>query len=413
MTAVKNNVISILPDGGKVGGVSSWAFELTQALKAAQIPAQLFIHEWQGAISDSQLLRGPDVKFIPISLLDAQVAPWTLRRFFKLYRHHLPATLIPNYSYMSYAICAQLAQAYPDQIRVLGMCHTDQAYYYDLLDYYEPIIDTFVGVSAEISERLRAMFPQRYGDIQTRAYAVQESQLGRRKFHTSGPIRLLYAGRLIEFQKRISDLIELANLLVARGVDFELELLGEGKDQANFLKRLNEAPQAVRGRVRVRPPVNLEHMPQEWHAADISVLVSDFEGTSIAMLESMAQGCIPVVTQVSGTAAVIRSGQNGFSVSVGDLASMADRIQQLAQDPGLRARLSAAAQRTTQDHHSPGPYQAWLQSQLTALWSKPDRTWPSGRAVVPAKVQMSIFKPRLGLHKRWLKWRSSRMSRQL
>jgi len=50
-----------------------------------------------------------------------------------------------------------------------------------------------------------------------------------------------------------------------------------------------------------------------WQTADVCVLVSEYEGTSVSMLEAMAAGCVPVVTKVSGTADVIQPGINGFT----------------------------------------------------------------------------------------------------
>src|SRR5262245_40405014 len=40
-------------------------------------------------------------------------------------------------------------------------------------------------------------------------------------------------------------------------------------------------------------------MTDLWASSDISILFSEFEGMSISMLESMGQGCVPIVTDVS------------------------------------------------------------------------------------------------------------------
>ena len=60
---------------------------------------------------------------------------------------------------------------------------------------------------------------------------------------------------------------------------------------------------------------------------DASVLVSDYEGTSITMLESMGAGVVPVVTRVSsGVDEWIRDGENGWLCRDRDPADLATAI---------------------------------------------------------------------------------------
>ena len=86
-----------------------------------------------------------------------------------------------------------------------------------------------------------------------------------------------------------------------------------------------------------------------WHSHDIFLQVSDFEGTSVSMLEAMAQGAVPVVTAASsGIAGVIKHQDNGFVVPVGDMTAMANVIAQLAGDEASLAVAGRAAHRTAQ-----------------------------------------------------------------
>jgi hypothetical protein len=90
-------------------------------------------------------------------------------------------------------------------------------------------------------------------------------------------------------------------------------------------------------------------MAARWAGHDIFVQVSDFEGTSVSMLEAMAHGAVPVVTAASsGVADVIRGQENGFVVPIGDMAAMASTIARLANDQMLLANAGRAAYRTAQ-----------------------------------------------------------------
>ena len=89
--------------------------------------------------------------------------------------------------------------------------------------------------------------------------------------------------------------------------------------------------------------------PRKWLNHDVFIQTSDFEGTSVSMLEAMAHGVAPVVTAASsGIAGVINHHDNGFVVPVGDMAAMAGVIAQLAIDQSLLADVGRAAYRTAQ-----------------------------------------------------------------
>jgi glycogen synthase len=63
------------------------------------------------------------------------------------------------------------------------------------------------------------------------------------------------------------------------------------------------------------------------------------------MLEAMALGVIPVVSDLTGLREIIVSGQNGFLAPVGATAVFASHIEYLAQNPGIRAAIGLAAWR--------------------------------------------------------------------
>jgi len=66
------------------------------------------------------------------------------------------------------------------------------------------------------------------------------------------------------------------------------------------------------------------------------------EGLPISLAEAASFGLPLVATRSGGIPEVCRHGENGFLVQERDVEGMADRILQLAADPGLRARMGAA-----------------------------------------------------------------------
>lgn len=83
----------------------------------------------------------------------------------------------------------------------------------------------------------------------------------------------------------------------------------------------------------------------------IGVNCSDSEGFSNAVLEYMLAGCVVVATAVGGNLELIRQGEDGVLVAPDDDAALAEAIGRLLADPGLAARLRAAARRRVESEY--------------------------------------------------------------
>jgi glycosyltransferase involved in cell wall biosynthesis len=78
-------------------------------------------------------------------------------------------------------------------------------------------------------------------------------------------------------------------------------------------------------------------------ACDVVVHASDREPFGIVVLEAMALGKPLVAGSAGGPAEVVRDGVDGFLVSYGDTAALADRIGRYLSDPVLARRFGEAA----------------------------------------------------------------------
>ncbi|MET0082767.1 MAG: glycosyltransferase family 4 protein [Sedimenticola sp.] len=82
-------------------------------------------------------------------------------------------------------------------------------------------------------------------------------------------------------------------------------------------------------------------MPDIYNAADISVLPSFMEATSITGLESMACGLPLVGTEVGGIPVLIDEGTTGFLVPPGNPQRLGEQMHTLAQDASLRQSMGS------------------------------------------------------------------------
>jgi L-malate glycosyltransferase len=78
-------------------------------------------------------------------------------------------------------------------------------------------------------------------------------------------------------------------------------------------------------------------------ASDASLNLSDFEGMSNSIMESMAFGVPVVATRAGGAEELIHDGDDGCLVACGDPESAARRLVDLALDPATRRRMGERA----------------------------------------------------------------------
>jgi hypothetical protein len=188
----------------------------------------------------------------------------------------------------------------------------------------------------------------------------------------SEPLRLLYAGRFEESQKRVSRLPGLFRALAARDVYFTVTMAGDGPNRPELEARLAALGPHVTSRVRLLGAVSREAMPDVLLAHDILLLVSAFEGTPLALLEAMAAGLCPVLMDLpGGLPELLDNGHNACLVPQEDIEGMAAAIEGLARDRTRLAAIKAAARATLEARSDPRGHALWLRSRLEALFDMP------------------------------------------
>ncbi|HNR95341.1 MAG TPA: glycosyltransferase family 4 protein, partial [Kiritimatiellia bacterium] len=244
-------------------------------------------------------------------------------------------------------------------------------------------IHRFIAVSDEVAELLRQAVPHRAGDILTKACAVEvPAHLNRNYSGSDESLQIVYAGRITNHEKRVYKLLPLAEALRKRGVDFHLRIIGDGGFRWGLNKAVRELTPSLQKCIVIEGPRSPADMASVWEAADVCVLVSDREGTAVSMLEAMAHGCVPVVTRVSGTAAVIDHGINGFVSDIDDLEAMAGHIARLAADRTVLAECGRKGPEKISADYSLKDYLEWFQSLVDGVWSNPPRKWPVAKPLI-------------------------------
>lgn len=163
-------------------------------------------------------------------------------------------------------------------------------------------------------------------------------------------VRLAYLGTVMQQYKRVLDFIPLVTALLERNVDFELTIIGDGPERHQLEQSIRSIPGAST-RVRFLGLLPNREALQVLSRQDVLLLLSEVEGQPIAMLEAMALGVVPVVSDLAGLREIIVAGENGFLVPVGATTDFASKIEHLARSTELRCKMAVAAWKTVFANH--------------------------------------------------------------
>ena len=155
------------------------------------------------------------------------------------------------------------------------------------------------------------------------------------------PIDMIFVGRLTE-RKRPDDFVDVVARLKPRFPDIKAIMVGDGPE----LDAIDEKIRKLRLTANIELAGLRSDVDQLLSQAKLFVLTSRWEGVSIAMLESMSAGCVPVCSDVGDLADVLADSSNGYLLKIGDIEGFSDRITRLLGNDEQRLEYSAAARAT-------------------------------------------------------------------
>jgi glycosyltransferase involved in cell wall biosynthesis len=141
-------------------------------------------------------------------------------------------------------------------------------------------------------------------------------------------------------QKRLDLWLEVASAVLAQRPDAKFLLVGDGPLRSEVVA---QARSLGLEKALVLPGLQADVRPY-LAAMDAYLMTSDFEGLPIALLEAMASGVTPVVTDAGGIGEVVEHGRSGFVSARGDKQAIIAALSQvLAATPEQRRSWGTAA----------------------------------------------------------------------
>jgi glycosyltransferase involved in cell wall biosynthesis len=229
----------------------------------------------------------------------------------------------------------------PAGVRRVAVIQSDAPIFYDAARPFAGCIDDVVGVSAKITERLAAMDVFRGVSRLCLLHGVPMPEKMETRGKNSGPLRILYFGRITDPQKRVLLFPKILADLQKAGIPFRWTIAGDGDQRAN-LQHLMQSTRADQ-QVLFPGPLPNAKMPALLENHDVFLLASNAEGLPISLLEAMAHGVVPVISDLESGIRDVVDATNGILVPVDDVAGYARAIVHLHEHRDELAAKSAAA----------------------------------------------------------------------
>jgi len=331
--------IGIVTSGLKLGGTTTFLINLGKEFRKRGLQLPLICLSDENEMSEDLTESG-----ILLSCIDSKrlIYEDRLSKAHRIMRDYSPRIVISALGHASF----EFLRIVPSCIGRYAMIQTDESGVYQALRDFVPWLDGIIGVSSQIVAELGKQ-PE-FSSIKKIAipYGIdfgEEQSIKERCL--DGPLQLIYVGRLIEEQKRVSRLLELAKGLQQAGIPFDLHIIGSGPEEGLFRNPeaeslgINWHGSLPNGEIR-------EHLMQ----THLFVLLSDYEGLPLALLEAMGEGVVPVVSDLPSGISEVVDDDSGVRLPIGDISKAVERIAYLDKNRtsmnsmGEAARLKAHSQ---------------------------------------------------------------------
>ena len=193
-----------------------------------------------------------------------------------------------------------------------------------MLDYYKATLDV-------PSNKLMLL----YNDIDVMRFVPSS------KVHNQEKIRLLIVHRFSPVRQTtiyMPAIIEILNAECARGISFELTMIGEGPEIEELKEQAKKAISGVNINFLGATPNNT--IQKHYKTADLFLMPSYREGFPRVIIEAMAMGLPIVATDAGGTKDIVGANQLKYIVPRDDPEAFARRVVELVSNQEMREKIS-------------------------------------------------------------------------
>lgn len=220
------------------------------------------------------------------------------------------------------------------------------------------------------------------GAVDTRRFRpADEDRVG----ELSAEPALVYHGR-VDARKGILDLLHAMKILAGRGSRARLVVSGIGPDVQAAKDLASDL--GLDGRVEFSGYAPYEATPGVYRAHDVFVSPTYAEGFSNTILEAMASGLPVVSTNTTGVVDCLADRENALLCEPGATEALADALQRMLADDGMRRRLARTALAEARRIYSWPAIAARIEEVYNSLsGTVPDTNWTLDETIEPCRFR--------------------------
>jgi glycosyltransferase involved in cell wall biosynthesis len=165
---------------------------------------------------------------------------------------------------------------------------------------------------------------------------------------------ILFVGRISEFQKRLSLIIEIWKIILStkKYNDWDFRIVGDGEDLENIKKK-------AKGLNRIYFEGKQESEPY-FEKASIFFMTSIFEGFPMTLVESLQKSCVPIVMDsFLSLRDFIKNNENGIISPNNDVQTFAKNAMLLMDNEVLRKKMAENGMKSVEKFSIDRIYAEW------------------------------------------------------
>ncbi|NUN63508.1 glycosyltransferase family 4 protein [Pseudanabaena biceps] len=338
-----------------ISGITTWLEKLLLRMDKDGIPTTLYLQHFDSNIEKSSLLQSLKKSSIKVEI--ESISSYTeddIRNTLACINRHRPNVFLPQFfQFTFYAASIAGQNGLPWVLPI----HSDTPFNWAIANFLSPETKggQIVGVSHYICQLAenQALAKQ----AQCIPYGVT---IGDKKaIFSDSPFRVVFSGRVVEDQKRISLVLEAMSLACKLDPRIECVILGDGSQLDD--SKLWVESQDLSDRIQFRGRLPFEEVTEELGKCQSILLMSDYEGLPVALIEAMAIGVVPIVRYIlSGVPELVKDEITGILID-DTPARAAEAILHLANNPTLWKNYSVASRELiSQNYNEDICYERWL-----------------------------------------------------
>ncbi|MGB9734617.1 MAG: glycosyltransferase [bacterium] len=260
-----------------------------------------------------------------------------------------PDIFVPNMSVPAYFASRWIRDA---GIPTVGTLHSDDNFYHELIRYFvnglpEYQLSGIFCVSKFLEELVKSASK---GNLEILRYSYGIHLPPNVVEEPTDRLNLVYTGRLIQRQKRIFDVITSLIYVVTSIPDTYATIYGEDREGGRVIETINNLN--LGEKLKYGGLLGIDEIFPALLKHHVFVLLSDYEGLSISLMEAMGCGLVPICTKTrSGAMEIIKHNENGLLVDNRE-DDFINAVKRLRYEKGLWSRLSKAARETIEREYT-------------------------------------------------------------